>query len=246
MLPPAVAEAFAGYPAPVRWVASTPSTQDVARAWAAEGARHGAVVLAGRQEAGRGRLGRSWVGAEGNLAMTVVLRPAQLGWPSSRLGLLNLAAAVAVAQAAPGLGIKWPNDLLLPDGRKVAGLLAEAEFGGGRAKVVLVGVGVNVASAPWPGSGCLADLGGAWDPRVLAAQIASRMLEQLALGPDAVIEAWTRRNITLGRRVRVGQVEGFAEQLAADGALGLRLDDGERYWVHAGDVALVGRLEDRL
>ncbi len=112
-----------------------------------EGSVHGAVALAEHQTEGRGRLGRVWVDEAGaGLAFSVVLRPPPpvRHWPE-----LTLVAAQAVAAAiGAGTTMKEPNDVLL-DGRKVAGILAEAENG---ARVVL-GIGVNVGSAPWPGAG---------------------------------------------------------------------------------------------
>jgi BirA family biotin operon repressor/biotin-[acetyl-CoA-carboxylase] ligase len=112
-----------------------------------ERAAHGAVALAEHQTEGRGRLGRVWVDEPGaGLSFSVVLVPAApvREWPE-----LTLVAAEAVAGAiGEGTTIKEPNDVLL-DGRKVAGILAEAENG----VRVVVGIGVNVGSAPWPGAG---------------------------------------------------------------------------------------------
>jgi biotin-[acetyl-CoA-carboxylase] ligase BirA-like protein len=108
---------------------------------------HGAVALAEHQTEGRGRLGRTW--ADSGLMLSVCLRPAPpvADWPG-----LTLVAARAVADAidagspTPVATIKDPNDVLV-DGRKVAGILAEAS---GR---VVLGIGVNVNDTAWPGSG---------------------------------------------------------------------------------------------
>jgi BirA family transcriptional regulator, biotin operon repressor / biotin---[acetyl-CoA-carboxylase] ligase len=113
-----------------------------------EDAPHGAVALAEHQTEGRGRLGRVWLDEPGSgLTFSIVLRPPPpvAEWPH-----LTLVAASAVAEAiGDGASIKEPNDVLL-DGRKVAGILAEAA-----ARVVL-GIGVNVDAAPWPGAGAVA------------------------------------------------------------------------------------------
>jgi BirA family biotin operon repressor/biotin-[acetyl-CoA-carboxylase] ligase len=223
----------------IRHLAEVGSTNDVARAWAGEGAPHGATVSADHQTAGRGRLGRSWTAAPGDsLAMSVVVRVA---WPPERVGWVALAAAVAVARACgPGFRIKWPNDVWAPDGRKVAGVLCEAEWARGELAYVVVGIGVNVRSAPpqLPATSLLA-AGVHTTPALLRDRVRDELLAALTLAPDALRAAWVERSATLGRRVRVGEVEGVAEDLLPDGGLRVRLDDGGAADVRSGDVALV-------
>jgi BirA family biotin operon repressor/biotin-[acetyl-CoA-carboxylase] ligase len=112
-----------------------------------EGARHGAVAVAEHQTEGRGRLGRVWVDEPGTgLTFSVLLRPPP---PVARWPELTVVAAQAVAEAiGAGATIKEPNDVLL-DGRKVAGVLAEA------GERVVLGIGVNVGTAPWPEAGAV-------------------------------------------------------------------------------------------
>jgi len=130
-----------GFGNPYYYADEKASTQRLAP----DDAPHGAVALAEHQTEGRGRLGRVWLDEPGaGLTFSVVLRPPQpvAAWPE-----LTLVAAAAVAGAiAGGATIKEPNDVLL-DGRKVAGILAEA------AEHVLLWIGVNVGAAPWPGAG---------------------------------------------------------------------------------------------
>jgi BirA family biotin operon repressor/biotin-[acetyl-CoA-carboxylase] ligase len=105
-------------------------------------AAHGAVALAEHQTEGRGRLGRRW--SDSALMFSVALHPPQ---PVARWPELTLVAARAVAAAiGPGATIKHPNDVLV-DGRKAAGILAEA------GERVVLGIGINVGSTTWPGSG---------------------------------------------------------------------------------------------
>jgi BirA family transcriptional regulator, biotin operon repressor / biotin---[acetyl-CoA-carboxylase] ligase len=119
------------------------------------GAPEGVVAVADHQQAGRGRLGRTWEAPPGaNLLVSVLLRPA-LPDDSRHLAsaVVALAAVDAVADRT-GLvpGLKWPNDLLGPDGRKLAGVLAEADLGDPgphRAPPIVVGIGINVG---WPAS----------------------------------------------------------------------------------------------
>ena len=120
------------------WAEETATTQRLLPPDAA----HGAVALAERQTAGRGRLGRSWT--DSALMFSVALYPPQ---PVARWPELTLVAAHAVADAiGDGAAIKHPNDVLV-GGRKAAGILAEAS-----ARVVL-GVGINVGGTAWPGAG---------------------------------------------------------------------------------------------
>src|SRR5208337_3695988 len=104
------------------------STQEAARELAASGADQGTAVIAERQSAGRGRLGRTWHSPAGvNLYTTVILRPLM---PLAEVPRLSLVAGVAVAEAletiAPGLvALKWPNDIWLSR-RKAGGIIAEA------------------------------------------------------------------------------------------------------------------------
>ena len=122
---------------PYEHVRSTPSTQLLLAANAAEGA----LVAAEEQTEGRGRLGRRWLAPYGtSLLCSLQLRPAVSG---ERLPELTGVAAQAVAEtlaALPGLEpeLKFPNDVLL-DGRKVAGVLAEV-----RERRVVLGIGINV------------------------------------------------------------------------------------------------------
>ena len=122
------------------------STNEHALQIGREGAPGGAVVLAERQFAGRGRRGADWFCGEGSgLAFSIILRPKfeRALWPR-----LSLVAGLAVAQSIESLGlfpeIKWPNDILLR-GRKVCGILVEAE-----GDCVVVGIGLNVGRTELP------------------------------------------------------------------------------------------------
>ena len=120
------------------WAAEAATPQRMLPADAA----HGAVALAEHQTEGRGRLGRTW--SDSALMFSVALYPPQ---PVARWPELTLVAAHAVAGAVGrGATIKHPNDVLV-DGRKAAGVLAEA------GERVVLGIGINVGTAGWPGAG---------------------------------------------------------------------------------------------
>ncbi len=137
----------------VRVVARTGSTNADVASSARGGAPEGLVIVAEQQDAGRGRLGRSWVSPpRAGLAVSVLLRPTV---PPARWGWLPLLAGGALAEAGGRVGVvdavlKWPNDLLVrsatapdlvgPGYGKCAGLLAEVVPGG----AVVLGIGLNV------------------------------------------------------------------------------------------------------
>ena len=130
------------------------STNSEAKRLAGGGASHGAVIWARRQTAGRGRLGREWVSADGNLFVSVLLSPSQ---PLAQCTQLSFVAALAVADTIEGIvpeptqvRCKWPNDVLV-SGKKIAGILLESFTTKqivSEQQWVAVGVGINVDSAP--------------------------------------------------------------------------------------------------
>jgi BirA family biotin operon repressor/biotin-[acetyl-CoA-carboxylase] ligase len=180
-------------------LASTPSTQDVAR-----NLPEGSVVVADEQTAGRGRLDRRWEAPPGSSLLASFVLPAR--------PLASLAAGVAAAAACGDqVRLKWPNDLLLA-GAKLAGILVER-----RGERCIVGIGINLTWAP-PGAARLNQ-----DREQLLERLSGE-LEHWFAAPDAqVLAAWRARADTLGRLVRVElpdeTFEGVAEDLAPDGSL---------------------------
>jgi BirA family biotin operon repressor/biotin-[acetyl-CoA-carboxylase] ligase len=179
---------------------SLDSTSDLCRSLAVAGEPEGLAVLARRQEKGRGRGGREWLSAPGNLFLSVLLRPRG---PVREGGLWSLLAAVALAETVASLlpdpsvlTLKWPNDLLL-EGRKLAGILLDSagDASGGLAWLV-IGFGLNLAAAPEVPNRAIASL----------AEVA------MAPPPERVAEALLAR-LDHWRRVRL--IEGFAPVRAA-------------------------------
>jgi biotin operon repressor BirA-like protein len=130
----------------IEWRAEVDSTQRLARDLARAGAPEGTAVVAERQTAGHGRLGRQWHSPAGvNLYCSVILRPRLAPAAVPRLALVaGVAVAVAVEETAGRRpAIKWPNDVLL-DGRKVAGVLTEMDAEVERVAHVIAGIGVNL------------------------------------------------------------------------------------------------------
>jgi BirA family biotin operon repressor/biotin-[acetyl-CoA-carboxylase] ligase len=249
-----------GFGWPVYSSTELPSTNDEAHRLAAEGAPHGALVIAETQSKGRGRRGRSWVTPPGTaLALTLVLRPEL---PPARAPELQLVAAVAVCEATRALGapkaaIKWPNDVE-SGGRKLAGLLAELRTSGDRLEHVALGLGLNVnlteQDLPEELRGQATSLRLERGAAVPRAWVLFRLVERLghwlgvheSEGFAPVRERWRELSSTLGRRVRIQQgvlpepagqgLQGEAVDLAEDGALLVRDDAGVVHPINAGDV----------
>ncbi len=229
---------------------SVGSTMDEARAGASAGMPAGTAYVAGEQTAGRGREGRTWISAaEAGLYVTYHLIPSQ----PTDAPLLSIAGALALADALDltcklRVDLKWPNDVL-HDGRKLAGVLAEARHNLGRADVFL-GIGVNLTTSPALPSGVamiatsVAEAGAEPPSREALVAALSGAIERRAMqaqvDTDAMIADWRARLTTLGTRVRLhtpsGDVEGQAVDVSPSGELVLHLDGGGEQSFAAGDA----------
>jgi len=251
-----------------RWLAreihhleETDSTNRVASELAREGAPSGATVVAERQTAGRGRLGRSFFSpAHCNLYTSIVLRP---DLTIAEAPSLILAAAVAVAEAVAGslddpgrVEIKWPNDVLI-DGLKTSGILMEMSAEATRVGFAILGIGVNlnVDRDAFPeefrerATSVSAALGRRVDRIAFARGLYGILEGVLDLhaqsGFDALrgrFDPWFRMP---GREIEVyghgpEPLRGRALGIAADGALRVQRADGSVERVIAGDVSLSG------
>jgi BirA family transcriptional regulator, biotin operon repressor / biotin---[acetyl-CoA-carboxylase] ligase len=219
--------------APHLHLRETGSTNDRARELASAGAPHGTLVTTDHQVAGRGRQGRTWASpARRALLMSLVLREVT--------PLLTIAAGVAVADAVgAGASIKWPNDVLL-DGRKVAGILAEARPREGWA---VLGIGINVALRPDDFPPDLRDRAGTLgrapeDVPVVLAVVLAALERRLAQPADRLLDAWRARDALAGRVVAWDGGRGTADGIDEDGRLRVRLDAGATTVLDAGEVHL--------
>jgi BirA family biotin operon repressor/biotin-[acetyl-CoA-carboxylase] ligase len=239
------ATAFPGFR--LRWLARTPSTQDVVRAAARAGAAEGFCCVAAEQTAGRGRQGRRWVAPAGTaLLMSLLLRR-----PARVAAAVPLAAGLALADAVQEVAgvpcrLKWPNDVLAGGG-KLAGILAEGDPGG----AVVLGLGVNLTVPGFP-----PDIPGVslhtlsavpvQREALLAAflrHLARRLGQVETGGVPAIRDDWTRVAAGLGGAVRAvtgtRTVVGTALGIGDDGAL-LVATDGGTLRLAAGEIHLVG------
>jgi BirA family biotin operon repressor/biotin-[acetyl-CoA-carboxylase] ligase len=220
------------------------STNDEARRLAEAGETTPLWISAARQTSGRGRRGRAWEMAEGNLAATLLLRPevsqaitAQLSFAAA------LAAAETISHFAPAaeVKVKWPNDVLA-EGKKLAGILLEGGEGW-----LAVGIGVNLAHHPdgteFPATS-LPQLGVATPSceaalTVLAARFAHWYDAWMKDGFPYLASAWLDRAHGIGKtitaRLSTETVQGCFVGINSDGAL--ELWDGKRtHQIAAGEV----------
>ncbi len=243
----------------VRVLDSVDSTNNLAKKQAREGAPAGTVIIADRQSAGRGRLGRDFLSPGGvGIYFSVILRP---GCPPQQLMHLTCAAAVAMAdatEAACGFrpGIKWTNDLVVGS-KKLCGILTELSVSPstGLVDYAVVGIGINCRQKPEDfdesirNMACSVEMvtGKAMDRNILAAEMIramSRLDARLLTEKSAILEAYRRDCITLGRQISVVRGlsirHGTARGVDEEGALVVDFDDGTTEAVSSGEVSIRG------
>ena len=242
----------------VEFLAEVDSTNSEAERRLAVGQEAPFAVLARTQKAGRGRLGRKWHSApSGNLYLSLAFRPFI---PPDRLKPFTLWMGLALCahvEKSLGLklGLKWPNDLQAPDGRKVAGMLTEARLDADSVRELVFGVGLNLTGAPkdFPAdlrasAGSLeAALGAPLDlNREAAGVIAAlfRAWEQFEEGTwsRSFRRLWSHHDVLAGKSVRVGlrgdPVAGIVDGIDDEGSLILRTGGGRRAVVSSAEVTL--------
>jgi len=206
----------------IHHIEETTSTQQEARKLIAEGcAKTGDIVIADEQTAGRGRFGRTWISPKGGLYVTVI---------HSADPLVSLKAGLAVVRALQSVGIKaglkWPNDVLA-ENRKIAGVLIETD-----GEHSLVGIGLNLASAPLDSATCVARYVNKLDRIEWARMIADTLFEMPS--GSAILDEYRSLCLTLGILVLIdgigdeSPVEGNAVDVDDRGRLIIQTREGKR------------------
>lgn len=239
---------------PILWLPAVDSTNAEARRRAMAGEEGPLWIAAQRQTDGRGRRGRAWSTAEGNLAAT---RLGVTHKSAAEAAGVSFVAALAVAEFADAyapaslVSLKWPNDVLLA-GAKLSGILVESGQGPDGGLWVAVGIGVNLASAPADVERPAAALADHLRPDRLAPPTPQEALATLARAFDCwldlwakgglplILDAWTGRSTSIPgpcvARLPNETLEGWAEGVDSEGRLRLRLADGSVRCIAAGDV----------
>ena len=235
-------------------LSETGSTNDDAKALAAQGGESGTVVIAESQTAGRGRQGRSFQSPKGKgLYLSALLRPEL---PPERLMTVTALAGVAVCRAVEevcGLcpGIKWPNDPVLR-GRKLCGILTELTGDG----ALVLGIGINDSQTAADFSPDVAEMATSLEaaagravsrPALAAALIRALdgMYADLLAGTlEEYRTAYRRACVNLGRTVQLVTPRGreTAEAVDIDPEFGLVVRDaaGTLRTVRSGEVSVRG------
>ena len=227
-----------------------PSTNDEAARQARLGAAEGVCVVARQQTAGRGRRERIWFSPiDAGLYFSLILRPrfSQKNW-----SLITLAAAVAVHDAILESSnlqtdIKWANDIHTREGKKLAGILAEAAD-----TTVILGIGINVKKEAIArelkqiASSIESETGRTPDAEKLLSALTANLRKYYQIlhetgGSQIIIEEWiSRSSYAFGKRVRVTleneTFEGETYGVSHDGALRVSTENGIIKTIYAGDV----------
>lgn len=226
------------------------STNEEARRLIDSGERGPLWIVAAQQTKGRGRLGREWVSPSGNFYGSFVHSEFSNVFVAPQLGFVTGVAVIRALRAAAGpvnFQLKWPNDMLL-DRAKLGGILLEC-VGAGTPPTAIIGVGLNVASAPtdtpYPAT-ALSTLGHGPTRETFFAHLSDALAETLDLWKDgegfaAIREEWASHVSGLGETIRVAlakeTLEGRFDSIDAVGRLVLETTAGRRA-IEAGDVLL--------
>lgn len=236
---------FPGRSDRVHYFPAVASTMDIARNLARDGCPAMTVVVADRQNRGRGRLDRRWRSGQGGLYVTVVLRPLLPPVLGSQVVFCASLSLVQVLRReyAVDAAVKWPNDILVGE-RKIAGILSEMEAETDRITHLNVGIGINVNNDP-TGAGLRAvSLRALLERPVSRKTLLSRFLDEFQDRLDHVstaewVAAWRACCVTLGRPVEIvthrETVTGRAVDVDEAGSLIVETGGGQRRAILYGD-----------
>ncbi len=226
------------------------STNDEAREFAKEG-KTNLVIVAEKQEKGRGRFGRKWSSQAGGLYMTIVLKDMDL----DKIKYLTFIAAVSVARAIRRIAnldakVKWPNDILIGH-KKACGILTETISE--KENYALVGIGLNVNRKKFPKSimrnstSLAIESDKTYDIKKISKLIVKEFNNLYSYynkrNYGKIIGAWKKYSHTLGKAVKAktlsGNYTGKAVDVDNDCNLILKLNDGTMKKIMEGDIFII-------
>lgn len=241
----------------VEYLDKTDSTNIQARKLADSGAPHGTLVVADKQEGGKGRRGRNWESPSGvGIWMSLLLRPQISSVSASMLTLVMAMAAGRGIRETTGLEcmIKWPNDLVLNQ-KKICGILTEMSTELMEIQNVVIGAGINVCQEEFPeeiratATSLYLESGKKFRRSDMIAAIMKAFetyYDQFVLTEDmsGLMEEYNRCLVNRDREVCIlapsGEFRGVAEGINKNGGLEVRLADGSKTEVISGEVSVRG------
>ena len=237
------------------------STNLWAKRLARSGAQEGTIAVAESQSSGRGRLDRRWYSPVGGLWFSVVLRPQIYASEVSQLTVVTALSVIQTLRDLYGLEAhaKWPNDVLV-NGRKICGILGEANSEANKVSFVIMGIGLNAnfdvdkalpESIAASATSLETEIGHKVDLERLLTTLLKRFESDYDIharrGFSCVVAEWKEHANFLGREVDVIDQQrtfrGIAEDVDANGALTLRLKDGTLKSFQSADVSLSTKRE---
>ncbi|MHB9041869.1 MAG: biotin--[acetyl-CoA-carboxylase] ligase [Melioribacteraceae bacterium] len=214
--------------------------------------QNGTVLLAEFQSKGRGRKEREWISSSGqNLTFSILLKGE---FKEQKIHLINLSAAIAVAQAIENLyqlnvELKWPNDVLVQK-KKIAGILLESISKGNKISRIVVGIGINVNQPNFPGqfeippTSVRKEFHSIVSREKLLSEVLNNfeeMLETSKRSGKKVLTDWRNRCKMIGEKVKIVDDDktkvGIFDDIDENGFLILRVGD-KLEKIHYGDVSL--------
>ncbi len=226
------------------------STSDLAAVRLASTDVAGVVIVADSQSAGRGRFSRTWNSSpRDDLLVSIGLRPA--AGVATKLAMIGAVATADTVRDLTGrtATVKWPNDVRI-GGKKISGILVELQVQEGRFRAVVgIGVNLNLDPSAFPE---IADTATSvreiTGERVDRDRALSKLMRNLDIAytlvsrGGSVHDRWKPMLDTLGTRIEFNihptneSVRGVATDVAADGGLIVRTDDGQMVTLDAGEV----------
>ena len=235
-----------------------PSTNDLAKEMAKANAPEGTVIVAAAQTAGRGRMGRTFFAPAGlGLYFSLILRP---HCPPEQLLHLTCAAAVAACDAVEACTgfrpqIKWTNDLVA-EGKKLGGILTELSVSSktGLVEWAGIGIGINCCHRPADFPPELQDMATSLlqitVKQVSACHLAACLtdsfsqINSILFQQEQILNIYRRDCMTVGQDIVLVRGDtrryGHALDIACDGGLVVRFQDGETETVQSGEVSVRG------
>lgn len=214
----------------------------------------GTVLLAEKQNKGKGRKDRVWYSTKDqNLTFSILLNNKK--YLGKNLNLINFASSLAVAISIENLyqlktDLKWPNDILV-NGKKISGILFESTSQGNKIDRLVIGIGINVNQTIFQGNYKIAptsiklELKEQVDRERLLAELLNNfeeILQKLNTEPDEILKDWKLRCRLIGEKISISEGDdikyGIFDDLDSEGFLLLK-NKGKIEKIHFGDVSIV-------